>query len=117
MAGAQTIEKVQHIHECIINDMIAEPTVTQKELAERFGYSAGWIGRMIGSDAFQARLAERREQLLDPQIKAQLNEKMKSVVLQSLNTIQHKLNSPESSADLALASLGIAHAALGTAKR
>lgn len=111
--GALTLNKIHHIHEMIINDMIAEPTVMQTELCQRFGYSIGWMNRLINSDSFQARLAERRQELLDPLIKAQLNEKMKSVVMQSLNTIQHKLNSPEASADLAMASLGVVQAGLG----
>lgn len=107
MPGAQIIEKVSHIHECIINEMVADPLVTQKELCERFAYSAGWMSRLINSDSFQARLAERREQLLDPMLKARLKDKMESVVMQSLSTIQHKLNAPEASADLAMASLGV----------
>lgn len=113
MAGAQSIEKVSHIHECIINDMIAEPTVTQLQLCERFGYSPGWMSRLINSDSFQARLAQRRQELLDPGIRAQLNERLKAVVVQSMDSIQQKLNSSESSADLALASLGIAAQGLG----
>lgn len=114
MAGAQSIEKVHHIHECIINDMIAEPTVTQQELCKRFGYSVGWMSRLINSDSFQARLAERRQELLDPALKDQLNRRLKAVVTQSLDTIQQRLNSgPADSAELALASLGIAGTALG----
>lgn len=111
--GALTLHKVHHIHEMIINDMIADPTVLQTELCARFGYSIGWMNRLINSDSFQARLAERRQELLDPQIRMRLKEKMESVVIQSLNTIQHKLNGPEASADLAMASLGVVQAGLG----
>lgn len=113
MSGAQQIDKVSHIHECIINDMIAEPTVTQLELCERFGYTKGWMSRVINSDSFQARLAQRREDLLDPDLKKKLNQRLEAVVTQSMNHIQERLNSPEGSADLALASLGIAAAGLG----
>lgn len=113
MAGAQQIDKVGHIHECIINDMIAEPTVTQLQLCERFGYTPGWMSRVINSDSFQARLSQRRQELLDPDVKRQLNDRLQAVVVQSMDAIQQKLNSPESSADLALASLGVASAGLG----
>ena len=71
------------------------------------------MSRLTNSDSFQARLAERRQQLLDPDVKARLNDKMKSVTLQALATIQHKLNSPESSAELALSSLGVMQQSLG----
>ncbi len=113
MAGAQSIAKVSNIHECIINDMIAEPTVTQLQLCERFGYTPGWMSRLINSDSFQARLADRRQELLDPQLKKQLNARLEAVVNQSLNSIQQRLDSPEGSADLALASLGVMAAGLG----
>lgn len=113
MPGNQTIEKVSHIHECIINEMLADPLCTQKELCEKFSYSVGWMSRLINSDSFQARLAERRKEVMDPEIKARLKDKMESVVMQSLSTIQHKLNSPDASADLAMASLGVLQQGLG----
>jgi len=113
MAGAQKIDKVHHIHECIINDMIAEPTVTQLELCKRFGYTPGWMSRLINSDSFQARLAERRQELLDPDVKKKLNARLEAVVAQSMDHIQSRLNSSEANADLALASLGVAAAGLG----
>ena len=111
MAGATSIERVSHIHECIINEMVADPTITQALLCEQFGYTPAWMSRIIGSDSFQARLAERRQQLLDPRLKQQLTEKLESVVLQSMEQIQRKLDSTES-ADLALESLLVAGNAL-----
>lgn len=111
--GALTLEKVHHIHECIINEMIADPLVTQLELCAKFGYSKGWMCRLINSDSFQARLGERREKLLDPMLRAKLKDKLESVTMQSLATIQHKLNSADSSAEMALASLGMAQTGLG----
>ena len=113
MAGAQTITKVSHIHECIINEMIANPTASQKDLCEIFGYSTGWMNRLINSDSFQARLAERRQELMDPEVRTRLNTKLKTVTMQALDQLQQKLSAPESSADLALQSLGVLQATLG----
>lgn len=111
--GNQTIYKVSHIHESIINEMIADPTQTQQELAEKFGYSCSWMSRLINSDSFQARLAERRQEVMDPSIKARLKDKLETVTMVALDSIQRKLESPEASAELALSSLGIIQQSLG----
>lgn len=111
--GNQTVYKVSHIHECIINEMIADPTQTQIELAEKFGYSKNWMSRLINSDSFQARLAERRQEVMDPSIKARLKDKLETVTMVALDSIQRKLESPEASAELALSSLGVIQQSLG----
>ena len=113
MPGRQDIEKVSHIHEMIINEMIANPLVTQAELCAQFGYRPSWMSRIIRSDAFQARLAERRQAVMDPIIRQRLNDKLQSVALQSISTIQRQLDSPDASADMALSSLQMVQRALG----
>lgn len=112
MPGNQRVVKVSHIHECIINEMLLEPRITQVQLCEMFGYSPGWMTRLINSDSFQARLAERRQELIDPAIKARLNDRLKSVVMQSAEQIQRKLDAGDN-AQLALDSLGVFTEALG----
>lgn len=111
--GNQTIYKVSHIHECIINEMIADPTKSIAELAEIFGYSKSWMSRLTNSDSFQARLAERRQEVMDPSIRARLKDKLETVTMVALDSIQRKLESPEASADLALSSLGVIQQSLG----
>lgn len=114
--GNQRIYKVSHIHECIINEMIADPTRTITELAEIFGYSTSWMSRLTNSDSFQARLAERRQEVMDPSIRARLKDKLETVTIVALDSIQRKLESPEASAEFAIASLGIVQQGLGLVK-
>jgi hypothetical protein len=47
-------------HEAIIDLMIAAPKMTKGEIALYLGYTQAWISTLISSDAFQMRLAERR---------------------------------------------------------
>jgi hypothetical protein len=112
MSGNQEIKKVSHIHECIINEMLLNPQVMQKELCEMFGYSQSWMARLTNSDSFQARLAERRRELVDPVLAARLNDRLKSAVVQSVDQIQRKLDAGDN-ADLALQSLGVFAEAAG----
>ncbi len=106
------ITKVSYTHEAMIDIIIAEPTVSAVELAEIFEYSAGWISCVIASDAFQARLHQRKAQLTDPMIASTLDERLRGVAIHSIALIEEKLGS-EQSASFAIDALGLATTAMG----
>ena len=54
------LKKISYTHDAIIDAIIASPGVSQGELAKEFGYTQTWLSIMIGSDAFQSRLTERK---------------------------------------------------------
>lgn len=99
--------KVKFQHEAIIDVILRRPRIEQKELAEMFGYTRGWMSRLVNSDAFQARIAERRQQLTDPGIARRLNARVQSVTVQALDVVSRKLDATDS-AEFALEALGIA---------
>jgi len=110
---AQGIVKITYSHEAMIDLIIQEPTVTPKELAELFGFSSAWVSRVVGSDSFQSRLAERKATLLDPHLSNTLNERLRTVSIKAVDIISEKLSNPEQSADFALEALGLAAKGLG----
>jgi len=110
------IKKVRYSHEAVIDVILANPTISQGELATRFEVTQAWLSRIIGSDAFQAVLAKRRAELVDPYIMATMEEKIRGVADQSLEIIAEKLQATQS-ADLALKALGLASTALGFGAR
>lgn len=110
------IKKTRYSHEALIDVIISEPTIKQNDLAARFEVSPPWISRVIGSDAFQAALAKRREELTNPFLIATIEERLKGVVSQSLDVIAEKLQSSQS-ADLALKALDLGTKALGFGAR
>jgi hypothetical protein len=114
MSGQLT--RLTYTHDAMVDLIIQAPTVTTKELGELFGYSAGWVARVIASDAFQARIAERKAQLIDPQITQSLNERLKGVAIHAVDLIGQKLDS-EQSASYAIDALGLATSAMGLGKR
>ena len=95
------IAKVRYSHDAMIDLIIAKPTITQQELGLAFDYTEPWISRVIGSDAFQARLAERKAELVDPAIAASIENRIQGLAVQSLDILADKLQSGKS-ADLAL---------------
>lgn len=91
---AGVVPKMRYTHEAMADMIIAEPWISQNALAARFGYSPGWISTVITSDAFQAMLAARKEELLDPELRATLEERAKALAHQSFRVLQEKLSRP-----------------------
>jgi len=110
------IAKVRYSHDAMIDLIIAEPMISQNKLAEIFGYSVPWVSRVYGSDAFQARLAERKAELVDPAIVEMLESRMKGVMIQSLDIIADKLEATKN-ADLALKAFDSTSKAMGFGAR
>lgn len=103
----KALKKVGFAHEAIIDVMLQRPRIQQKELAEMFGYTPGWMCRLINSDAFQARIAQRKAELTDPAIARRINARLQGLTIQAVDTLSRKLDASDS-ADLALEALGMA---------
>lgn len=110
--SSNTLKKLTYTHEAMIDLILQEPTATHKELAEIFSLSEGWISRVVASDAFIARLAERKAALIDPVIARSLNERLRGVTVKAIDLISEKLSSEEAGAAYALEALGVATTAM-----
>lgn len=110
------IKRVDYTHDAMIDLIIANPTATNKELATNFGFTEQWISRVINSDAFQARLEERKRELTDPFLRATIDEKLKGLADQALDVIADKLAATQNP-DLALKALDLTTKALGFGAR
>lgn len=108
--------RTHYSHEAMIDEIIANPNIKQNELANKFEKSVPWISRIMGSDAFQAALAKRREEITDPFLIATIEERFRGLAYQSLDIITEKLESSKS-VDLALKGLDIAAKSLGFGAR
>jgi hypothetical protein len=110
------LQSLRYTHEAMIDVIIANPAIKQNELSKIFDRTVPWISRIIGSDAFQAALAKRREELTDPFLVATIEERMKGLAFQSLDIICDKLETSRNT-DLALKGLDIAAKTLGYGAR
>lgn len=106
------IAKVRYTHDSMIDQIIANPTISQGEIAATFGYTQSWVSTIFSSDAFQARLAQRKDEIVDPAVRQTLDEKFKALVYQSFEVLQRKLEVNPSD-DLALGVMNAATKALG----
>lgn len=109
------IAKLRYTHDAMVDLIIANPAISQNDLARHFGYSASWVSQVIASDAFQTRLAERSEELVDPTIRATVKDRFEALVLRSLDILRQKLDRPTADIpdQLALRTLDIASRAAG----
>jgi hypothetical protein len=112
----RAIAHVSYTHDALIDMIMAEPERSQRSLAAEFGYTEGWISRIIASDVFQVRLAERKAQLVDPEIARTMNERLEAMAQQSLEIVERKLEQTKNPL-YALQALGLASRALGYGMR
>lgn len=114
-AAPRALQKISYTHDGMIDLIVANPGMSQDMLAAHFGYSASWISQVFSSDAFQARLAERREALVDPLLRSTIEEQFKGIVARSLEVLRVKLDRPANDVpdQLALRAFELASRAAG----
>lgn len=92
---AQAIEKCRYSHAAMVDLIVANPWIHQDQLATHFGRTPAWISTVMQTDAFRALLAARREELIDPELRATIKERFEAVVHQSLRVLAAKLSKPD----------------------
>ena len=107
------IQKVRYSHDAMIDLIIGNPWIHQNQLAAHFGYSPAWISVVMATDMFKAKLAQRREEVIDPELKATLEERFRAVVTKSLQVLQQKLEAPSVPDNLVLRAVELGAKALG----
>jgi len=114
--GAATmgrLGKCSYTHDAMIDLIIQHPEMTQLQIAAHFGYTAPWISNILASDAFQEKMASRREEIIDPELRATIEERFRALVIRSLQVLQDKLSQPIVSDNVALRAAELGAKALG----
>lgn len=78
-------------HEAIIDQLLIDPGATYGKLSKITGYSRGWLSKIVSSDAFQAKLADRQRALVDPIILSSIESRLKGTLGLSLDIIDERL--------------------------
>jgi AraC-like DNA-binding protein len=115
-SAAEAIARVHYTHDAMIDLIIAQPGISQNQIAAHFGYSFTWVSRIFNSDAFQARLALRKSDLVDPSILMSIDERLRVVADRSLEILHEKLEATKNT-DLALKIADMSVKALGYGAR
>lgn len=116
--GKDAIQRVKYSHDAMIDLIIVNPAISQGEIAKAFGYTEPWVSRIFGSDAFQARLAQRKSDLVDPTLVASVEERLQAVAFRSLDLVMEKLENPKlCTLDQAMKAVEVSTKALGYGAR
>lgn len=114
MAGAKdVVAKMRYSHDDMIDFIIANPGVSQNSVAARYGYSVGWVSRVMSSDAWQSKMASRRGELVDPVLVATIDERFKALTNRSLDRLMEKLEAPQVSDQVVLRAVELGAKAIG----
>lgn len=107
--------KMRYSHEGMADMLATNPWMTQNELAFQFGRTPAWVSVIVTSDAFQALLARRKAELVDPELRLTLQERFQAMTTKSLQVLQEKLAKPadQVSDQLALRAAELGAKALG----
>lgn len=101
---------IRYTHDALIDLVIAQPWISQNDIAKHFGYTPSWVSTIMTSDAFKAKLEIRKDELVDPAIRLSIEERFKAVTSRSLEVLMDKLSVP---AAMVSDSLALQAAALG----
>jgi hypothetical protein len=107
------LKRVRYTHQAMIDLIIEHPEYSQNQLAAEFGFSAGWVSNVLASEAFQAAMAARREEVIDPELKATIKERFDALVRSSLDVLMKKLQQPAVSDQVAIRCAELGAKALG----
>lgn len=91
---AATLANIRYPHEEIIDQILVNPMITQRELARRVGRSEYWMSCIVNSDAFKQRLSERKEELVDPLITASIEQRLTAVAEMALDRLMDEIERP-----------------------
>lgn len=88
------LAKIRYTHADMMDYLLANPGASQKELASRYGYSQSWVCNIMASDAWQAAFAARREELIDPDLRLTVEQRMRAVTTRAAQRLMDKLDQP-----------------------
>lgn len=87
-------QKLNYSHEALADMILANPGATHKDFAKIFDRTPVWVSYVVNSDAFQAFLAKRREQIVDPGLILTVEDRLKGLAVRSCDLLMEKLEGP-----------------------
>lgn len=88
------LKAISHVHEAVLNWMIAHPDKKLSQCAEHFGYTQSWLSTMIHSDLFQAALKEKQDKVFSG-LAGTINEKLMAGADIGVTKLVEKLETSE----------------------
>lgn len=86
-------------HEQIMDFIIMNPAATNEDIAFTFNYSPGYVGQLLASDLFKAKLAEKQTAVTNDVLN-EVKDKITSLAKKGLDRLLQKIAVDESHRDI-----------------
>jgi len=83
--------QLTYTHKAMMDLVLANPTMPLQDLADYFGVSVAWAKKVTMSDAFQAVLDKRREEIINPIILESVTEKIRGLTNNTLDMLNNRV--------------------------
>lgn len=100
-------------HLIIIDTLLMQPDISITRLSTETGYSRSWLHKVMSSDAFQAKLAERQKAIIDPIIANSIKDRIQGLASRSLEIIEERMEADDVSIMTAMEVFGMSAKAMG----
>ncbi len=107
------VKNIRNAHMIIIEKLLSEPGITITKLASVTGYSRQWLHKLMSSDAFEAKLAEKQKAMIEPIILETIADRIKGLTSRTIEILEERMESDKVSVDTALNVLGLTTKVLG----
>jgi len=106
------IAKAHYTHDAMVDMIIQNPSVTQRDLARHFGYTESWISQIIRCDVIREKLTKRSNELLDPIALLDVQRRFEALAHRSMDVLFDQLDM-KANPEVALKALEITSRSLG----
>lgn len=111
------VKKISYKHEAMAEAIVADPAISQTDLAEKFSCSRAWVAQVLHSDEFQAYLAALKNRVIDPVLVMTVEARLKGLVAAATEVLHGGLGEGCTDYDLAAKVLDISTRGLAQLKR
>ena len=88
---AYELKKLNNVHDVLLEYLVCNPQMSQREIAKELGYTEAWLSTIINSDLFQAQYRELCEERRQPALHS-IRDKMTRAAAAALDKIQERLD-------------------------
>lgn len=92
--ATSVIGRLQYSHKALADQIIANPQASNAELGRMFGFSPAWVSSVKNSDLFVEFMVRRRDEIVDPVLTANLDERFSMLARRSLEVLMQKMEQP-----------------------
>jgi len=85
--------QLTYTHKAMMDLILANPTMPMEDIAEYFNVTKAWVKKVTMSDAFQAVLDKRREEIINPIISESVTEKIRGLTNNTLDALNLRVES------------------------